>query len=128
MPPIDRQSDRANPPRAGRSPFGARRVAGGPTLAFLLLILCGISGAAVLDPALGAWGVAIASRAEALRSARAVADEVRLAGAHAGPARLAVAPRLADAAAPSLRPDEGSRALRMMVRDGTLALPPPTLG
>jgi hypothetical protein len=100
--------------------------AGGATLAFLMLVLCGVSGAAVLDPALGAWGAAITSRAEGLRAARAVASETRLAGVHADRELPALASHAISApsglvalANAHARPTDG------MTRSGLLGLPPP---
>jgi hypothetical protein len=102
---------------------------GGATLAFLLLILCGVSGAAVLDPALGAWGAAISSRAENLRAARSIASESRLAGVRLERPGLrggATTFRI-DARLP--RAEVASDALTLaMVRAGSLDLPPPTNG
>lgn len=102
---------------------------GGATLAFLLLILCGVSGAAVLDPALGAWGAAISSRAENLRAARSIASESRLAGVrldHPSP-RSAVSTSRVDARPPQAVAASDALTLAM-VRAGSLDLPPPTIG
>lgn len=91
-----------------------------------MLVLCGVSGAAIIDPALSAWGAAITSRAEGLRAARAVACESRLAGVHNDRefpglirhARRAPAVRVVDADAHA-RPTYG------MARSGLIGLPPP---
>lgn len=58
-----------------------RAGSGAATLAFVLLVLCGISGAAVIDPALGSWSAAISARAEGLRASRALSESRRLAAA-----------------------------------------------
>ncbi len=123
MNPHSTTIDASRPPRAARVFVGG---AGGATLAFLMLVLCGVSGAAVIDPALSAWGAAITSRAEGLRAARAVACESRLAGVHNDrelPAlhrhtRRALVVGIVGAESHA-RPTDG------MTRSGLLGLPPP---
>lgn len=123
-----RQSDPTGPVRGPRLYVGIAGP-GGATLAFLLLILCGVSGAAVLDPALGAWGAAISSRAENLRAARAVASESRLAGAR-------LDGRIASSTLGTIETTDGrgfahgawSADTRAMTKAGLLDLPPPTIG
>jgi hypothetical protein len=91
-----------------------------------MLVLCGVSGAAVLDPALGAWGAAITSRAEGLRAARAVACETRLAGVRAdrelpGSGAHAISTPASGVALSYAH----SRPTDEMTRSGLLGLPPP---
>ncbi len=126
-----RQPDPSTAPRGSRGPrlYVGITGPGGATLAFLLLILCGVSGAAVLDPALGAWGAAISSRAENLRAARTVASETRLAGARLDHevGRTSVASDL-PAYTRLNAPFASRNDARAMARAGSLDLPPPTIG
>jgi len=100
--------------------------AGGATLAFLLLVLCGVSGAAVLDPALGAWGAAISSRLDGQRASRTSTSEIRLAGVRSPTQRAAAARRVQAIAELLVAPAvPTSTRLDALTRSGRLGLPPP---
>lgn len=95
----------------------------------MLLVLMGVGGVAVLDPALGVWSVVASGRAEGERAQRAVPAHIRLACARDAHAerRLAALPSAApsvvrtDAPAPPRRADDA----RAHAKSGLRDLPPP---
>lgn len=123
MPPETRDIARVRRTR----PFG-----GGASLAFMLLVLMGVSGAAVFDPALGVWNVVAAGRTDSDRTARSATLEARIVAARDAHAERRLAAALpASARVTPLATDETSDqradAPRQRARSGRGALPPPAL-
>lgn len=115
-----------DPRRAGRP----RPFSGGVSLAFMLLVLMGVGGVAVLDPALGVWSVVASGRAEGERAHRAVVAQSRLIGVRDAHAERRLADRSAspvsgtrsDSHAPQRRADDA----RALAKSGLGDLPPPS--
>lgn len=100
------------------------------SLAFVLLVLMGVSGVAVLDPALGVWSVVASGRADAERAARVPATVVRIGATRDAHAEQRLAS--SNARTPALwvtAPDDARSSdagtARSRARLGHGALPPP---
>lgn len=111
----------------------ARPFGGGASLAFVLLVLMGVSGAAVLDPALGVWSVVAAGRADSDRASRSSTHDVRIVvarDAHAERRLCASLPTRTRLVASDSGATAGRRAdaPREHACAGRCSLPPPSVG